>query len=227
VRTVRITALAVAGALLVAPGLASAQSGPVDAVRKICDAAIAKRLTSLGAVKKTLDAAPVSAPDRVSLDSQIDAAVTGLTALKATIDADATLARLRTDCRKVVSDYYVDALLIPRVELVRATARVQAAAGTLKHLAGLLQTRVDAAKARNKDITSAQGYVTDLGLKADAATKAVAGVPSAVLPLGAAGFPASRPVLAGARASVESARGALKGAVAAAGSATGAIKALG
>jgi hypothetical protein len=104
---------------------------------------------------------------------------------------------------------------------------VQAAAGTLKHLAGLLQARVDGAKARNRDIASAQGYVTDLALKADAATKAVVGVPAAVLPLDAAGFPASRPTLAAARTSVDSARGALKGAVAAAGSAIGALKALG
>jgi hypothetical protein len=179
-------------------------------------------------VKKNLDATPaVASPNRAALDSQIDAALTGLTTLKTTIDADTALAKLRTDCRKVVSDHYVYALLVPRVELARAAGRVQAAAVTLKHLVGLLQARVDAAKAANLDVASAQGYVTDLGLKADAAAKAVAGVPAAVLPLDAAGFPGNRPVLAGARASLESARGALKGALAAAGSAIGAINALG
>ena len=126
----------------------------------------------------------------------------------------------------MVSDERVYELLIPRVELVRAGGRVQAAAGTLKHLAGLLQAEVDAAKGRNKDITSAQGYVTDLGLKVDAATKAVAGIPTAVLPLDATGYPGSRPVLVGARASVASAHGALMGAIAAAGSAIAALKAL-
>jgi uncharacterized phage infection (PIP) family protein YhgE len=217
------------GDVVVVPAdLTAAQSGPIDTARKDCDAAVAKRLTSLGTVKKNLDATPaVAGPNRAALDSQIDAAVTGLTALKTTMDADSALPKLRTDCRKVVGDYYVYALLVPRVELVRAGGRVQAAAVTLKHLAGLLQTRVDAAKAANKDIASAQGYVTDLGLKVDAATKAVAGVPTAVLPLDAAGFPANRPVLAGARVSLESARGALKGALAAAGSAIGAINALG
>jgi hypothetical protein len=217
------------GDVVVVPAdLTAAQSGPIDTARKDCDAAVAKRLTSLGSLKKNLDATPaVAAPNRAVLDSQIDAAVTGLTTLKATIDADTALPKLRTDCRRVVSDHYVYALLVPRVELVRAASRVQAAAGTLKHLAGLLQARVDAAKAGNRDVASAQGYVTDLGLKVDAATKAAAGVPVAVLPLDVAGFPANRPVLAGARASLESARGALKGAVAAAGSATSAIKALG
>jgi hypothetical protein len=226
--TAAVALVAAAGAVLVLPGLAGAQGGPIDAARKTCDAAVAKRLTSLGTVRQALDGTPaVSAPDRAMLDSQIDAAATGMTALKATIDADATLAKLRADCRMLVSGYYVYALLVPRVELVRAAGRVQAAAGTLKHLAGLLQARVDGAKARNRDIASAQGYVTDLALKADAATKAVVGVPAAVLPLDAAGFPASRPTLAAARTSVDSARGALKGAVAAAGSAIGALKALG
>jgi hypothetical protein len=215
-------------AVVVPADLTAAQSGPIDTARKACGAAVAKRLTSLGTLKKNLDAAPaVASPNRAALDSQIDAAVTGLTALKATIDADTALPKLRTDCRKVVSDYYVSALLVPKVELVRAAGRVQAAAGTLKHLAGLLQARVDGAKVRNKDVASAQGYVTDLGLKVDAATKAAAGVPPAVLPLDAAGFPGNRPVLAAARASVEEARGALKGALAAARTAVPAINALG
>ena len=227
-RAAVVALVVAAGAVLVLPGTAGAQTGTIDAAKKTCDVAVAKRLTSLGTVKKNLDAAPaVASPNRATLDSQIDTAVTGLTALKATIDADGTLAKVRNDCRKVVTDYYVDALLIPRVELVRAAGRVQAAAGTLKHLAGLLQASVDAAKSRGKDIASAQGYVTDLGLKADAATKAVEGVPAALLPLNAAGFPGNRPTLAAARASVETARGALQGAVAAAGSAIGAIKALG
>jgi hypothetical protein len=216
------------GDAVVAADLAGAQAGPIDTARKACDAAVAKRVTSLATVKRNLDAGPaVAGPNRAALDSHIDAAVTGLTALKATIDADTDLAKLRTDCRKVVSDYQVYSLLVPRVELVRAAGRVQAAAGTLKHLAGLLQARVDAAKARSRDVASAQGYVTDLGLKADAGTKAAAGVPAAVLPLDAAGFPGNRPVLAAARASVETARGALKGALAAADSAIGALKALG
>jgi hypothetical protein len=179
-------------------------------------------------VKKDLDATPsVASADRATLDAQIDATVTGLTTLKATFDADATLAAVRSDCRRVVTDERVYALLIPRVELVRAAGRVQAAMGTLHHLAGLLQARVNAAKGRNRDTTSAQGYVTDLGLKADEAAKAVADVPAAVLPLGAAGYPGNRPVLVSARASVDTARGALQGAVAAAGSAITALKALG
>jgi hypothetical protein len=221
-----------AGCVLVLPGLASshagAQAGAIDAAKNICDAAVARRLTSLASVKADLDATPsIASTDRATLDAQIDATRTGLRALKATFDADTTLAKVRADCGRVVSDYRVDALLIPRVELVRAAGRVQAAAATLKHLAGLLQAQVDAAKGRGKDVTSAQGYVTDLGLKADAATRAAAGIPTAVLPLTAAGYPANRPVLVAARASVDSARGALTGAIAAADSALTALKALG
>ena len=227
-RTAVVALLVAAGSVLGLADLAGAQAGPIDAAKKICDAAVARRLTSLASVKAELDATQsLASADRATLDTQIDATGTGLTALKATFDADTTLAKVRTDCSRVVSEYRVYALLIPRVELVRAAGRVQAAAGTLKHLAGLLQADVNAARGRNKDITSAQGYVTDLGLKADAATKAVAGIPTAILPLDAAGYPGNRPVLVGARASVASAHGALTGAIAAAGSAIAALKALG
>ncbi|MCW3035492.1 MAG: hypothetical protein JWM17_804, partial [Actinobacteria bacterium] len=50
-----------AGAVLVLPGTAGAQTGAIDAAKKTCDAAVAKRLTSLGTVKKNLDAAPAVA----------------------------------------------------------------------------------------------------------------------------------------------------------------------
>lgn len=228
-RTAVVALVVAAASVLALPGPTGAhvgaQAGSIDAAKKTCDTAVARRLTSLASVKADLGATPsVASTDRATLDAQIDATRTGLSTLKATFDADATLAKVRADCGRVVSDYRVDALLIPRVELVRAAGRVQAAAGTLKHLAGLLQAEIDAAKGRGKDVTSAQGYVTDLGLKADAATRATAGIPAAVLPLGAAGFPGNRPVLVVARASVDSAHGALTGAIAAAGSA---LKALG
>jgi hypothetical protein len=231
VRTAVVALVLAAGSVLALAGPigahVGAQAGAIDAAKKICDTAVARRLTALGSAKADLGATPSVAPaDRATLDAQIDAERTGLTSLKATFDADTTLAKVRSDCRKVVSDYRVYELLIPKLELVRAAGRVQAAAGTLHHLAGLLQARVDTAKARGKDVTSAQGYVTDLGLKADAATKAVAGIPTAVLPLDAAGYPGNRPVLVAARAPVDSAHGALTGAIAAAGSAIAALKAL-
>jgi hypothetical protein len=231
-RIALVALVVAAGCVLVLPGLAGAhagaQAGAIDAARKICDTAVARRLTSLASVKADLDATPsVASTDRATLDAQVDATRTGLSALKATFDADTTLAKVRADCGRVVSEERVYALLIPRVELVRAGGRVQAAAATLKHLSGLLQAQVDAAKGRGKDVTSAQGYVTDLGLKADTASKAAAGIPTAVLPLGAAGYPGNRPVLVAARASVDSAHGALTGAIAAAESAITALKALG
>jgi len=133
---------------------------------------------------------------------------------------------VRKDCRRIVTDYYTFGFLVPQVRLVIASDRVTATAATLKHLQALLQSRVDAARARNLDITSAQGFVTDLGVKVDAATKASSGVPPAVLPLKATGFPGNRPTIVTARASLDTARGALQGAVAAATSAMTAIKAL-
>jgi hypothetical protein len=215
-------------ALIVAPDLAGAQGVGVQAAKNACDNAIAARVANLVTAQKDLDATPsVDAAIKTSLDGQIGSAISGLQSLKPIIDGDTTLIRVRADCRRIVTGYYVYVLLIPKIQLVRATGRVQAAAATLKHLAGVLQATLDAARARTRDTTSAQGFVTDLGLKADAATKAVAGTPAAVVPLDAAGFPGNRPTLVSARASLDTARGALKGAVAATTSALNAIKALG
>lgn len=222
-----ITAAVVLMVVAVAPGLAGAQGAGVQAAKTACDNASAVRVTSLGSAQKDLDSdANVGAVTRTALDGQVMAATTGLQALKTVIDADTTLARVRADCRRIVTGFFVDALLLPKIHLVRASARVQAAATALKHLRALLQARLDAARAKGKDTTSAQGFATDLGLKVDAAAKGVSGIPAAVVPLDAAGFPGNRPTLVNARASLESARGALQGAVAAATNAINALKAL-
>jgi len=226
-RTVAVTTAVGVAALIGAPGLAVAQNTGIQAAKLTCDNAVATRELALGHLLTDADAAPnVDAAAKKSLDLEIQVTVDGLRTLKGTIDAATLLADVRKDCRRIVTDYYTFGFLVPQVRLVIASDRVTATAATLKHLQALLQSRVDAARARNLDITSAQGFVTDLGVKVDAATKASSGVPPAVLPLKATGFPGNRPTIVTARASLDTARGALQGAVAAATSAMTAIKAL-
>jgi hypothetical protein len=216
--------LAVA-ALVAAPAPAGAQGGGLAAARAACDAAVAKRVASLGEVKGKVDAAAhLTAPDKSTLDSQIDAASTGLTQLRATIDADTTLAKLRTDCRVVVTGFRVYLVLIPKAYLVVAADRAEAAGDALNRLAGLLQARVAAAQARGRNVTSAGGYVSDIGIKVQAAQSAAAAVPASVLALQATGYPANRQTLVTARTSLATARGALRGALDAAQLAINALK---
>jgi len=212
-------------AALATPGPAGAQGGTLAAARSACDAAVARRLASLGEVKTKVDAAAhLTASDKSALDSQIGAAATGLTQLRATIDADTTLAKLRTDCRMVVTGFRVYLVLIPKAYLVVGADRAKAAGDALTRLAGLLQARISAAQARGRNVTSAGGYVSDIGIKVQAAQAAAAGIPASVLPLEATGYPANRQTLVTARASLAAARGALQGALNAAQLAINALK---
>jgi len=223
---VALAAAAAAASLAVLPGSAWAAT-TVPAAKALCDQAITKRLTSLSTVRSSLDTATnVAGSDRTALDAEIDAAVAGLTTLKGTIDGDSTLVKVRSDCRLIVTSYRVYLFLIPKVELVRATDRVDAAADVLKSLQGLLQGLVNADLAKGKNVTSAQGYVTDLGVKVSAATTSATSAASAVLPLDVSGFPGNRPTIVSSRAALNSAAGALQGAEAAGSAAVRELKAL-
>jgi hypothetical protein len=179
-----------------------------------CDAAISRRLNDLGSVKGRVDvAAHVTAADRTALDAEIGAAVTGLTQLRGTIDADTTRAKLAGDCRLIVTNFRVYLVLIPKAHMVVAADRVDAAADALNRLAGRLHERITTARAKGRNVTSAQGFVGDIGVKVQAATSAVSGVPSSLLPLLATGYPGNRQKLIDAKASLNAGLQALRGAM--------------
>lgn len=198
--------------LVAAPGLAGAQVATLAEGKALCDAAITRRVTDLAAVMRLLDAAThVSASDRSTLDGQIATASSGLTMLKGTIDADTTLRQLRLDCRSIVTTYRVYLVLIPKVHLVVAADRVLAASAALNNLAALVQGRIAAAGGGSATL---QAALSDLVAKAGGAQTAAAGIPGALLPLEASGYPANRPALLSARASLATARTDLAAALA-------------
>lgn len=214
-----------AAAVVLRPGPAGAQVTTLEAGKTACTNAITRRLGSLHTVRANLDSAGhIPAADRASLDGQIDTAVSGLSQLQATIGADATLPKLRADCLTIVTGYRVYALLIPRVQIVVAAGKVESAADSLRNLGTRLQGRVTADLNRGRDVTSVQGYVTDLGVKVQVASGASAGVVAAMLPLDAKGYPTNRATIVAARTALKTADGALSGALKDASTARDALK---
>jgi hypothetical protein len=206
-------------------GLAAYQATEGD-VTGACDAAVDRRVGALGSARQALESsAHLSSTDRNALEGQIDAAVSGLRALRSTIDADPP-ARLATDCRSIVTGYRVIGLLVPKVQLAAAADRALGNGDTLTGLAALLQQRVDAAKGRGRNVAAAQGDVTAIGGKVTEAASAVGGVPAMVLPLDAPGYPANRRTLVAARGSLSTARGALLDALISAGNASDRLRLL-
>jgi hypothetical protein len=161
------------------------------------------------------EAGAVTDAHKTALTAILDASATGLTALRAQIGSDTTVAALRTDIRKIYTDYRIYVLVERQVNLVRGDDRVGAAADRLTGATTNLADAIARAAANGKDVTAAQGHLD--AMKADIAKAGdeVAGDADAVLAQTPAAWNAgtSKPVLDAARASIVAARGDLKSAL--------------
>lgn len=226
-RTTRIaTAATVAAAAatvavgLVTPTAGAATPAPHDLskAKARCVAAVDKRVTTLATAQSRLASAPnVTAGHKSALGQEMSADSTGLTALKAKISADTTATDLKSDCKKVFTDYRVFALEIPKVRLVARADRGEAA--ITKALAQ--QPRLDAAIAKAQQrgvsaekIADAKAKEADAVAKLHAAHDSFDAVAGSVMPLTPAQWNdgTAKPVLAHARDSVKTAVGDLKAA---------------
>lgn len=209
-----------------AGGPAAAQA-VLQSSKAVCDNAVFRRLDTLNTLFPNLDAAThVTGTDRALLQTEIATTASGLTSLKAAIDADTTLLKVRADCRLIVTRYRVDAFLVPQVQMVRSADRIESALDSLGHLRLALQGRIAAASAHGRDVTAARGFVGDLVLKIAATSTAVSGVPGSLLALQASGYPGNRPALLSARSSLATGSGDLRGALSDANQAVAALAAL-
>ncbi|HLI57453.1 MAG TPA: hypothetical protein VKY26_10545 [Actinomycetota bacterium] len=204
---------------------ASRQAATLTAGKAICDAAVTHREATLSALIAEVGAAPhVTQADKATLSAALHSAAAGLQALKTSFDADRTLAQLRVDCRRIVTGFYVYLFLVPQVHLVAAADRVQSASGPLSDLAGLIGDQITAAAARGENVSSAQGYDTDISTQLAAAEQAAATAAATVVVLAASGYPGNRPTIESARASLGDAERDLAAAVSAASAALAALK---
>ena len=171
------------------------------------DAAIQARLTALGNDLTAVNSAAHLAPaDKQTLLGLISSDQSGLTQLKATIDATTDPTTCHTDGLTIVTGYRVYVLVGPKVRLTIAADQIQAAGATLQSVATTLQNDINRAKGNGKDVAKAQEALNDLNTKTTAALSAAAPVPGQVLPLDPSGYPADATTLQSARQSLESAR---------------------
>jgi hypothetical protein len=200
----------------------------IDRLKARCIEAIDKRLPALARAKQHLaDSAWVTDGHRSALNGQLDAQTEGLKALKEKIAGDSDRETLIADCRSIVHDYRVFALMLPKTRLVIGADRVPGAAARLTQVAVKLQGRIDEAEAAGKDVTAAQEALDKMTTEVGSATDAADGVADAVLPLKPQDYPDNKPVLDGARTSLGQAHGHLKAAAAAGRQVVAALKALG
>jgi hypothetical protein len=152
---------------------------------------------------------------KASLAGILRADKIGLTALRAQIAADTTVAALRTDIRKIYTDYRIYVLVVRQVVLVRGDDRVAAAADRLDAAVPRLTEAIAQAKANGKNVTEAQGHLDAMIAATARARGEVAGDADAVLAQTPATWNAgtAKPILDAARASILAARTDLRTAV--------------
>jgi hypothetical protein len=151
---------------------------------------------------------------------------TGLTALRAQIATDTTVAALRTDIRKIYTDFRIYVLVARQVRLVRGDDRVAAAAGRLDDATSRLTDTIARAKANGKDVTAAQGHLDAMVAAIGKARDEVAGDADAILAQTPAAWNAgtAKPILAAGRASISAAQTDLRTALSEAKAALAALR---
>lgn len=189
------------------------------------DAEIARRLKNLNdASSKIAGLTTLTASDKSALTTQVQNEISGLTALKAKLDADTTLSAGRTDVQSIVTEYRVYLLMLPKVHLVAATDHLSNALNNLSLLSGNLQTAITAQKDKGKDVTAMQTSLTDMQAKTSAAGSILSGLADKLLALTPSDYNTNHTVLMQYRASLGTAQADLKAARA---DAASIIKALG
>ena len=184
----------------------------LEARKRAATAAISRRLLAL---RERLTAAKsivrLSDANRSALTTQLQDQINGLTSLNARIQGDTDEATLRADAQRIVADYRVYVLTIPKARGVVAADIELAATERLTAIADRLAAAIEQASG---DTTGAQADLAELRSKLVTVESLVVPVPAELLALQPAGYPANHPVLEQARQTLRTGRAALADATA-------------
>jgi hypothetical protein len=216
----RIGATAVVGAAVTigTAGIANAATSPSGAalarIQVAANTQIAGRLTALDAAIPAVDGnAVITSADKTTLTATLTADVSGLTALRQTIDADTTAQQASIDERTIFTTYRVYALALPQVRYAAAgdgiAGDVLPALTNAQHALETLLAGPDSAK----NTAAVQASMNDLEVQLSTAATKSTGLAATVLAFTPAAYDAnhallspSRQNLAGARAAIASAQ---------------------
>lgn len=187
----------------------------IDTLRAFGDCEIARRFTTLGALASKISGSKaLTSSDAAALSGEVSSTKSGLTGLKAQIDAETSLPALKSEICQIATAYRVYLLVVPQVNLVNGADTVQLAQTAFNQVSTNLTARIAAAKAAGKDTTAAQADLDAMNAAVTQAVGLAGPLPAALLPLTPAQYNAGTagPVLKNARAALVQARGLLQSA---------------
>ncbi|HSW98284.1 MAG TPA: hypothetical protein VLF71_00430 [Candidatus Saccharimonadales bacterium] len=164
------------------------------------DAEIGRRLATLGKLFTNIDAATkLSASSKDALATEVSTEASALAALRTKLAGETTVAAAAADVQSMVSEYRVYALLVPKVQLVRAADDQQVAEQKLSDLATKLDARLSAAEKAGKNVGDLRVKLTDMAQNITNAQGISTSVESKVLPLQPSDYDSDHTVLSGYR----------------------------
>jgi hypothetical protein len=185
------------------------QQALLEDKKKLVSAAITRRVLALREITTAgKSIARLSDADRTELSNQLQEQVNGLTSLNAKVQGDNDEASLRADAQKVITDYRVYVLTIPKARGVVVSDIELNAADRLAKLADRLANAIDQAK-EGEDTTKAQADLASLRAKVGAVTATVSPLPASLLALQPSAYPGNHPTLEQARQSLRTGRAGL------------------
>jgi type II secretory pathway pseudopilin PulG len=202
----RVVAVA---AVVAAIGVGAAPSGAqqvrLEASKKVASAAITRRVLALRQLTTAAKSiVRLSEADRSALTTQLQDQVNGLSSLNAKIQGDTDEATVRADAGKIVTDYRVYVLTIPKARGVVVSDIELNAADRLAKLADRLSIAID--QASGKNTAKAKTDLAALRAKLASVTGTVSPLPAALLALQPAGYPGNHTTLEQTRSSLRTGR---------------------
>ena len=207
-----VAAVVIAAAMVLPAALADTPAGAqqlrVDAAKRVATGAITRRVLALRELSTAAKSiVRLTDADRSELTTQLQDQINGLTSLNAKIQGDTDESQVKADADKIVSDYHVYVLMIPKARGVVVADIELNAEDRLSKLADRLQSMID--QATGNDTTKAKADLASLRAKLATVTTSVTPLPDALLALAPGGYPGNRPTLETTRTTLRTGRQAL------------------
>jgi hypothetical protein len=159
-------------------------------VKSLCNIGVQRRLAVLSADDTFVETSvALTSGDQSTLEGQISADKSGLTALDATIQGDTTYAKVFADCGLIVTDYRVYVMEDPKIHEVIASDGIGKVDSAFQTVIPELQNLINVTTVSPSDKAQAQADLNSLTGKVTASRSSISGVSSSVINLVPAGWP--------------------------------------
>lgn len=122
-----------------------------------------QRIKSLNSLITRIDNdKSLTSDEKITLSSDVQNAINGLTVLKTKIAGDTTIADLKTDIKQIITNYKVYEIFEPKMRILVIIDNLQDISNRLSQLSPKLQTFISDLKSQNKNVSDLQVLLDDI-----------------------------------------------------------------